>query len=295
MTLIAHAIRRGHRRALLGLVLATGLALIPAALALAQTADGETPASEDVCRDLEGAQYGQCNAYCEAMDCHLGDGVRASKNACDKALERYRTKFHSDPPCITGNCAASCQQEAMEAFYACGGTSACIKLAQSTFSSCFGVTCPKQCYVQCAAGCNDKACDTACRDQCGPGSRCTLSCETKHFSALLACEVHDATTCGKDEACKESTTYNRTACEAAADAAHDACLTTCGETPGGACTADAVENCGARENSCFVDGRCQLSCSATWDRKAGCVLAPKCDFCKVPVEQPAPPAQPAAP
>jgi len=61
--------------------------------------DGETPAEEQVCDDLNGALYGLCVAYCEAMDCHLGDQF-ASDRACERVLTNYMT--HSDgemPPC----------------------------------------------------------------------------------------------------------------------------------------------------------------------------------------------------
>jgi hypothetical protein len=54
-------------------------------MSLAQTADGETPAEEPVCDDLNGALYGLCVAYCEAMDCHLGDQF-ASDRACERVL-----------------------------------------------------------------------------------------------------------------------------------------------------------------------------------------------------------------
>ena len=82
------------------LMTATMLAVLAfASLSLAQTADGMTPAEEPVCDDLNGALYGLCVAYCEAMDCHLGDQL-ASDQACERVLTNYMT--HSDgemPPC----------------------------------------------------------------------------------------------------------------------------------------------------------------------------------------------------
>ena len=84
------------------LLAATMLAVLAfAPLSLAQTADGMTPAEEPVCDDLNGALYGLCVAYCEAMDCHLGDQF-ASDEACERVLTNYMT--HSDgvmPPCET--------------------------------------------------------------------------------------------------------------------------------------------------------------------------------------------------
>ncbi len=64
-----------------------------------QTPDGETPAVEDVCDGLEGASYGLCNAYCEAMDCDDPE-TKASDKACEKVLGNYQkqTDFPG-PPC----------------------------------------------------------------------------------------------------------------------------------------------------------------------------------------------------
>jgi hypothetical protein len=82
------------------LMTATMLAVLAfTPMSLAQTADGETPAEEPVCDDLNGALYGLCVAYCEAMDCHLGDQF-ASDRACERVLTNYMS--HSDgemPPC----------------------------------------------------------------------------------------------------------------------------------------------------------------------------------------------------
>jgi len=45
------------------------LCLFLSPILLATTPDGETPAEESVCDGLPDAQFGICNAYCEAMDC----------------------------------------------------------------------------------------------------------------------------------------------------------------------------------------------------------------------------------
>ena len=66
---------------LCSLILCTGSAL-------GQTPDGETPAQEDVCDGESGAAFGLCNAYCEAMDCHL-DNPQASANACTKVGDKF--------------------------------------------------------------------------------------------------------------------------------------------------------------------------------------------------------------
>ena len=82
------------------LITATMLAILSfAPMSLAQTADGETPAEEQVCDDLNGALYGLCVTYCEAMDCHLGDQF-ASEEACERVLTNYMTHSDGDmPPC----------------------------------------------------------------------------------------------------------------------------------------------------------------------------------------------------
>lgn len=80
------------------LVVALGLCLTFAGLAAAQTADGQTPAEEDVCDGESGAAYGLCNAYCEAMDCHL-DEPSASATACQKVGSRFEQITGRRPPC----------------------------------------------------------------------------------------------------------------------------------------------------------------------------------------------------
>jgi hypothetical protein len=82
------------------LLAATMLAVLSfTPMSLAQTADGETPAEETVCDEFSGAMYGLCVAYCEAMDCHLGDQF-ASDRACERVLTNYMTHSDGDmPPC----------------------------------------------------------------------------------------------------------------------------------------------------------------------------------------------------
>ena len=98
------------------LMTATILAVLAfAPLSLAQTADGETPAEETVCDDLNGALYGLCVAYCEAMDCDLGDQF-ASDEACERVLTNYTT--HSGgvmPPCETDTTGEGSQEEPPQA------------------------------------------------------------------------------------------------------------------------------------------------------------------------------------
>ncbi len=66
--------------------------------ALAQTADGSTPAVETVCDSQVGAAFGLCNAYCEAMDCDSLD-PQASEAACASVYGRFENITGMAPPC----------------------------------------------------------------------------------------------------------------------------------------------------------------------------------------------------
>jgi hypothetical protein len=82
------------RRSIL-LILAIGIMMGGAGALQAQTADGFTPAEEEVCDIFSGAAFGLCNAYCEAMDCELlddGDELtspNASATACLKVKDNF--------------------------------------------------------------------------------------------------------------------------------------------------------------------------------------------------------------
>jgi hypothetical protein len=71
----------------LGACLTFGLALTIAPASFAQTADGVTPAAEDICTKwgMTGAINGLCNAYCEAMDCDAAVPL-ATEQACERVL-----------------------------------------------------------------------------------------------------------------------------------------------------------------------------------------------------------------
>lgn len=87
--------------ALLPLAVALALALGGGLHAAAQgTPDEETPAQETVCDGEQGAAYGLCVAYCEAMDCDSAN-PRASNRACDRVLGNYEGVTGGGvPPCI---------------------------------------------------------------------------------------------------------------------------------------------------------------------------------------------------
>ena len=62
------------------------------------TPDGQPPANETVCDGFNGAAFGLCNAYCEAMDCD-SENPHASAAACNNAREHFMRKTGFAPPC----------------------------------------------------------------------------------------------------------------------------------------------------------------------------------------------------
>ena len=67
-----------------------------------KTPDRKTPAEEIVCDDLNGALFGLCNAYCEALDCDSGV-PQASDRACQQVLANFMKKSGGEmlPSCDT--------------------------------------------------------------------------------------------------------------------------------------------------------------------------------------------------
>jgi len=63
-----------------------------------QTADGETPAVEDICTKwgMTGKIHGLCNADCEAMDCDAAE-PQASEQACTRVLGRIEEALGDTP------------------------------------------------------------------------------------------------------------------------------------------------------------------------------------------------------
>jgi hypothetical protein len=82
--------------------------------ATAMTPDGETPANEGVCNELQGgtpALYGLCVAYCEAQDLDIVGDKETPNN---KILANYNKKKQStdpDMPCIQTPCPCWTQEE----------------------------------------------------------------------------------------------------------------------------------------------------------------------------------------
>lgn len=80
-------------------LLAFALSAIPSAGFAQGTPDGQPPSEETACDGLDGAEYGICNAYCEATDC--GDGVNyADMKACAALQRNWERKTGlTDLPC----------------------------------------------------------------------------------------------------------------------------------------------------------------------------------------------------
>jgi len=83
-----------------------------AGAALAQTPDWQTPSMESICDVEDGAAFGLCNAYCEAMDCET-DNPSASATACAKVRDKFMNITGHDLPCEN-----ACPCEAMPEFNA---------------------------------------------------------------------------------------------------------------------------------------------------------------------------------
>lgn len=139
------------------LMLGLGLLLSPPTRA--NTPDDETPAVEDVCAGEVGPAYGLCNAYCEAMDCHLGDDAQASETACDKILQKYIDHTGLMPPC---------ESEPLEV---CDDG---IDNDIDGFTDCKDDKCGSD--PACPCGVNPAGCT---RTSCAPGLRCIVTQECR--------------------------------------------------------------------------------------------------------------------
>src|ERR1043165_3354436 len=74
------------------------LALMFAYGALAKTPDGKPPSVETICDNEQGAAFGLCNAYCEAMDC-LDPNQHASDQGCESVRRNFEKKTGRPLPC----------------------------------------------------------------------------------------------------------------------------------------------------------------------------------------------------
>jgi len=86
-----------NRSHLLGIACACILSLV-STLSTAQTPDGVTPATEDICTNwgYTGKLNGLCNAYCEAMDCDAAN-PQASQTACERVLNKIQGALGDEP------------------------------------------------------------------------------------------------------------------------------------------------------------------------------------------------------
>jgi hypothetical protein len=66
--------------------------------AFAKTPDGKPPSRETVCDNEEGAAYGLCVAYCEAMDC-TDPNQRASNQGCESVKNNFEKHTGRSLPC----------------------------------------------------------------------------------------------------------------------------------------------------------------------------------------------------
>ncbi len=80
------------------LILGVGVFLMGSVPAFASTPDGQTPSRETVCDLEQGAAYGLCTAYCEAMDCESPD-PHASATACSRVGSKFLQITGRPVPC----------------------------------------------------------------------------------------------------------------------------------------------------------------------------------------------------
>lgn len=85
-------------------------ALVFGAVAVsAKTPDGKTPSEETICDNEEGAAYGLCVAYCEAMDC-TDPNQHASDQGCQSVKTNFEKHTERPLPCLINcPCAATLQ------------------------------------------------------------------------------------------------------------------------------------------------------------------------------------------
>jgi len=123
--------------------LAAALWLTPEG-AWAKTPDGKPPSEETVCDVFQGAAFGLCNAFCEAMDCD-DPAHKASDTACQAVLENFQNKSGKpEPPCCQ-DARLLCQVELELCLQGCVGSTRppleCRAECQAQFQGCIGAVC----------------------------------------------------------------------------------------------------------------------------------------------------------
>lgn len=66
--------------------------------------------TESACDGEQGAAYGLCNAFCEAMECD-SDDPQASETACNKVKGKFQQITGHEPPCLTPAVTCPCIEE----------------------------------------------------------------------------------------------------------------------------------------------------------------------------------------
>ena len=88
-----------NRKSWFALIMSTLLGMFLPSLASALgTPDELPPPMEHVCDAENGAAYGLCNAYCQAMDCD-NDTPSASDTACQKVSDKFMQLTGRSVPC----------------------------------------------------------------------------------------------------------------------------------------------------------------------------------------------------
>jgi hypothetical protein len=77
--------------------------------------------TESVCDGEQGAAYGLCNAFCDAMDCD-SDDPQASETACNKVKSKFQQVTGNEPPCLAPPLRCRCYEEMPGYFAAVNST-----------------------------------------------------------------------------------------------------------------------------------------------------------------------------
>lgn len=187
------------------LTLGVAFATLPM-VASAQTPDGYTPAEEVLCDTLSGAQYGLCNAICEAQDC---PGANGSGDQCTRLLSNWQK--HSpffEPPCYLNACERKAQEAAQRSLEKCGDVEDYDK-CESEILATFYERRQKECagYVSsCEATCDKKA--DSVFAECFKGGD-FWSCAPRAQDALDQCYAEQGEKCAPEctKLCQDKANY----------------------------------------------------------------------------------------
>jgi len=267
-------------------ILVGAFLVVGAAPAMAQTSDGLTPAVETLCDNLEGNLFGMCNAYCEAMDCHLKD-QNASDVACDKLLTKFMAAIGEVPPCL--NCLTVCVADRQVELLKClveAGTDLkaqlrCDEAFKGQVRDCVR-NCSKGCLKECKLSFDAKlmpaeylTCVKACQPDANP-------CDSRNNPVCIAAPCDDQKAGTVNDQCAMHEKYG---CVCTGIPIEEACkkdlnpvcqVLPCDDgspkTMDDSCVFDNKGNCGClgTENPCYQGGTCEpKECN---DKNAGTIL-----------------------